>query len=299
MQSAERMVPTTRNMQYEVFDGVQMPSREEVRNRPNKQIGRELDTPRSSDPQSNAQPAKKPPEPLPEIRSYGLPNKVTIDAEHDDVLEYITDRDWLAHLYDDKVHVCPGFLAALQTFYLGKTVQKDGQETHQGVMLSTRMLIHNSATGAPGRLNGHAHFVFKAVLVHEDETWNLEVPYALEATIRCGAPTRLCTPQRMLPSRDDTRSSGDMLWQEWPPARVHRPPVHIAKCGNITQSPLNSSPKINFRTSTGDSIHDTFHTYEDTHTTTLDIATQHSLRDTPTNIVDFLAPNDPTYQIGI
>ncbi|KAJ7277024.1 hypothetical protein C8J57DRAFT_1714176 [Mycena rebaudengoi] len=116
--------------------------------------------------------------------SYGLSDEVTIDAEHDDVLEYIADREWLAHLYDDKVHVRPGFLAAPQTFYLGKTVQKDGQETHQGVMLNARMLIHNSDTGAPGSQNGHAHFVFKAAPAHEDETWNLEVPYAPEATIR-------------------------------------------------------------------------------------------------------------------
>ncbi|KAJ7275827.1 hypothetical protein C8J57DRAFT_1505132 [Mycena rebaudengoi] len=47
----------------------------------------------------------------------------------------------------------------------------------------------------------------------------------------------------------------------------------IAKCSNITQSPPNSSPKNNFRMLNSDSFHDTYHTYEDTHITTLNIAT--------------------------
>ncbi|KAJ7256022.1 hypothetical protein C8J57DRAFT_1517740 [Mycena rebaudengoi] len=68
----------------------------------------------------------------------------------------------------------------------------------------------------------------------------------------------------------------------------------IRRYALVRMTTSKSSP-----TSIIDSFHDTFHTYEDTHTMTLDLATQRSLRNTPTNIVDFLAPNDPTYQIWI
>ncbi|KAJ7254886.1 hypothetical protein C8J57DRAFT_1236622 [Mycena rebaudengoi] len=50
VQSAERTVPSTRTARRVIFDGVQVPNKDEVRNRPNKQVGRDLPPPSNSDP---------------------------------------------------------------------------------------------------------------------------------------------------------------------------------------------------------------------------------------------------------
>ncbi|KAJ7284774.1 hypothetical protein C8J57DRAFT_1217158 [Mycena rebaudengoi] len=47
--STECTVPSTRNVRHVVFDGVQVPSKEEIRNRPNKQIGRDTSAPTAPD----------------------------------------------------------------------------------------------------------------------------------------------------------------------------------------------------------------------------------------------------------
>ncbi|KAJ7263523.1 hypothetical protein C8J57DRAFT_1513021 [Mycena rebaudengoi] len=116
--------------------------------------------------------------------SYGPLDEGDPAAQPSDIIERIADKEWHAHLHDHQMHVRPGFLAAPQTFYLGRNLQDNQQEEHHGVMLNARMLLHNPETGAPGSQNGHAYFVFKAVPKDPQQTWDIEVPYAAEAPIR-------------------------------------------------------------------------------------------------------------------
>ncbi|KAJ7208454.1 hypothetical protein C8J57DRAFT_1540661 [Mycena rebaudengoi] len=116
--------------------------------------------------------------------SYGPLDEGDPAAQPSDIIKRIADKEWHAHLHDHQMHVRPGFLAAPQTFYLGRNLQDNQQEEHHGVMLNARMLLHNPETGAPGSQNGHAYFVFKAAPKDPQQTWDIEVPYAAEAPIR-------------------------------------------------------------------------------------------------------------------
>ncbi|KAJ7254885.1 hypothetical protein C8J57DRAFT_1657062 [Mycena rebaudengoi] len=109
--------------------------------------------------------------------SYGPLDEGDPEATPSDIIERTADKEWHAHLHDHHMHVRPGFLAAPQTFYLGRTLQNNQQEEHHGVML-------NAHTGVPGSRGGHAYFVFKAAPADPQETWDMEVPYAADAAIR-------------------------------------------------------------------------------------------------------------------
>ncbi|KAJ7229603.1 hypothetical protein C8J57DRAFT_1534354 [Mycena rebaudengoi] len=97
--------------------------------------------------------------------SYGPLDDDDTAATPADAIERTVDKEWYAHLHDHNMH-------------------ENQQEVHRGVMLNACMLLHNPDTGVPRSQNGHAYFFFKAAPADPHETWDIEVPYAPEESIR-------------------------------------------------------------------------------------------------------------------
>ncbi|KAJ7280464.1 hypothetical protein C8J57DRAFT_1501909 [Mycena rebaudengoi] len=144
------------------------------------------------------------------FHQFGPRDAAELDPNDPHIVQRVADQQWDAHMRGEPPHVRPGFLAAPQTVYLGYDVQ-DEQETHYGVMINARMLLHNPLTGLPGCQNGHAYFYFKAAPEHPHTQWSMEVPYAEDRRIH--APVSATRNKSQDDSMEDETdvSNGDDL----------------------------------------------------------------------------------------
>ncbi|KAJ7287671.1 hypothetical protein C8J57DRAFT_1215805 [Mycena rebaudengoi] len=122
------------------------------------------------------------------------------------VIDYSVRREWRNYLWQEPLHLRPGFSATAQLSYHGAEIDSDGQRIHRLSSLNTIQIITEPENGRSSTLLGHAFTYFLECPAVGQEWKGREAPYPTEERIlnAMAALTHSDEPPLSFPCRGTT-----------------------------------------------------------------------------------------------